>query len=74
MKRVENIASELNIDSKDIQSIDEIDLEQLINDRYSKLKNEKKKVQKNCYKKGSTNKKIKTNKKEDRVKLSEKNN
>ena len=40
-ERVENIASELNIDSKDIQSIDEIDLEQLINDRYSKLKNEK---------------------------------
>ena len=70
-ERVENIASELNIDSKDIQSIDEIDLEQLINDRYSKLKNEKESTEE-LLQKGSTNKKIKTNKKEDRVKLSEK--
>lgn len=70
-ERVENIASELDIDSKDIQSIDEIDLEQLIDDRYSKLKNEKERTEE-LLQKGSTNKRIKTNKKEDRVKLSEK--
>ncbi len=40
-QRIENIAKELNIEPEDIYSIDEIDLEQLIDEKYSELNSER---------------------------------
>lgn len=82
-QRIENIAKELNIELEDIKSIDEIDLEQLIDEKYSELNSEEENPEE-LLEKGSSAKKgtgiadeekysiDAKNKKEDRVKLSEK--
>lgn len=73
-QRIENIAKELNIEPEDIYSIDEIDLEQLIDEKYSELNSEREN-QEELLEKGSSAKKgigVADGEKDDRVKLSEK--
>ena len=55
-QRIENIAKELNIEPEDIYSIDEIDLEQLIDEKYSELNSEREN-QEELLEKGSSAKK-----------------
>ena len=56
-QRIENIAKELNIEPEDIYSIDEIDLEQLIDEKYSELNSEREN-QEELLEKGSSAKKV----------------
>lgn len=73
-QRIENIAKELNIELEDIKSIDEIDLEQLIDEKYSELNSEEENPEE-LLEKGSSAKKgigVADGEKDDRVKLSEK--
>ena len=71
--RIETIAKELGVDPEDIQSMDEIDLEQLINEKYSEMSDSKENAEEVLEKGASKGQdKGKKGQKDERTTLSEK--